>query len=64
VGLKRGIKSLLSAIRFGSASVRTGMREQFGELKSDSEKVEGMAEEGDDAKYPSQSHPLRSTTTS
>jgi hypothetical protein len=29
------------------------MKEQFGELKSDSEKVEGMAEDGDGPRYPS-----------
>jgi hypothetical protein len=53
VGLQRGLRGMLSALKFGSKSIRTGMRTQFEELKSDAEKIEGIAENEEGTSYPS-----------
>nr|XP_019013519.1 uncharacterized protein I206_01588 [Kwoniella pini CBS 10737]OCF52300.1 hypothetical protein I206_01588 [Kwoniella pini CBS 10737] len=52
VGLQRGLTNMISAIRFGEKSVKSVMRGQLGELKSDANKSEGIAGENDDKNYP------------
>ena len=55
VGVQRGLKSVLSALRIGSNSIKSGMRDQLAELKSDSRDQEGIAADQSGRKeYPSQ----------
>ena len=48
VDLHRGHVEMVRAAKLGISAVRNIMRQQFGELKSDAHKVEGMAREHDD----------------
>lgn len=49
---------MLSAIKVGPSSIKTGFRDQLAELKSDAYKQEGMASDQTGKKeYPSQSRP-------
>ena len=51
---------MLQALNFGSESIRSGLRGQLAELKSDSRKQDGMAEDEEGKKeYPSESHRLK-----
>ncbi|ORY33812.1 glycoside hydrolase superfamily [Naematelia encephala] len=43
VGIQRKTKGFLSALKLGPSSIRDGLRDQFGELKSDSSKQDGIA---------------------
>ena len=54
VGLQRGLKGMMEALKFGSGSIKSGLRDQLAELKSDSRDQEGMAEDESGKKaYPS-----------
>ncbi|WRT67127.1 uncharacterized protein IL334_004093 [Kwoniella shivajii] len=52
VGLQRGLTNILSALRFGSKSIRSTLRGQLGELKSDANKEEGMGNDVEGGEYP------------
>ncbi|OCF45458.1 hypothetical protein I317_00705 [Kwoniella heveanensis CBS 569] len=52
VGLQRGLTNMLSAIKLGPKSIKSTMRHQLGELKSDARKDEGIAAEGEGGNYP------------
>jgi hypothetical protein len=56
VGIQRGLRKVLGAIKIGEQSIKKSMRDQLGELKSDADKHESIA--GGDAsnKYPSELH--------
>ncbi|WWC90036.1 uncharacterized protein L201_004966 [Kwoniella dendrophila CBS 6074] len=52
VGLQRGLTNMFSALKFGTKSIRNVLRDQLGELKSDSHKSEGIANDDEDSGYP------------
>ena len=53
MSLQRGMKSMFQAMKFGSSSIKAGLRDQMAELKSDSRKQDGMADGGTGKKaYP------------
>ncbi|WWD10145.1 hypothetical protein V865_008279 [Kwoniella europaea PYCC6329] len=52
VGLQRGLTNILSAIKLGEKSIKSTLRGQLGELKSDAHKSEGMAGHGEGGSYP------------
>nr|XP_018263853.1 uncharacterized protein I303_03727 [Kwoniella dejecticola CBS 10117]OBR86011.1 hypothetical protein I303_03727 [Kwoniella dejecticola CBS 10117] len=52
VGLQRGLTNMISAIRFGEKSVKSVLRGQLGELKSDANKSDGIAGQDEDRNYP------------
>jgi hypothetical protein len=49
---------MLQALKFGSASIRKSLRTQLGELAGDASKVDSIAGESDDRKYPSEFSPI------
>ena len=55
VGIQRGLRKVLGAIKLGEQSIKKSMREQLSELKSDASKHKSIA--GGDASnaYPSKS---------
>ncbi|WVF72138.1 hypothetical protein IAT40_006950 [Kwoniella sp. CBS 6097] len=52
VGLQRGLTNFFSAIKLGPKSIKSTLRNQLGELKSDANKEEGVAAEGEGGNYP------------
>jgi hypothetical protein len=62
VGIQRGIRKILGAIKIGEQSIKTSMREQLSELKSDASKHKSIAGGDSSNAYPSKSFPARSFT--
>ncbi|KAK4686623.1 hypothetical protein P7C73_g3500, partial [Tremellales sp. Uapishka_1] len=52
VGLQRGLISMFKAMKFGSSSIRSGLRSQLGELKGDANDSDGIAGGSKDEEYP------------
>nr|XP_019042696.1 hypothetical protein I302_08401 [Kwoniella bestiolae CBS 10118]OCF21626.1 hypothetical protein I302_08401 [Kwoniella bestiolae CBS 10118] len=52
VGLQRGLTNILSALKFGEKSIKSALRGQLGELKSDAKKSEGIAGDHEGGNYP------------
>ncbi|WWD15903.1 hypothetical protein CI109_100327 [Kwoniella shandongensis] len=53
VGMQRGITNIFSAIKFGTKSIRSTLRDELGELKSDAQDGDGIAgEEDGGGEYP------------
>ena len=56
VALQRSIKGMFQALKFGSSSIKSGLRDQMSELKSDSKDTNGIAaDESGKKEYPSRS---------
>lgn len=57
VGIQRGLRKVLGAIKIGEQSIKKSMREQLSELKSDASKPKSIAGEDSSNSYPSESQP-------
>lgn len=53
VGIQRGLRKVLGAIKIGEQSIKKSMRDQLGELKSDADKHKSIAGGDSSNKYPS-----------
>jgi hypothetical protein len=53
VGIQRGLRKIIAAIKVGEGNIKKSMRDQLAELKSDADKHKSLAGGDSSNRYPS-----------
>jgi hypothetical protein len=53
VGIQRGLRKIIAAIKVGEGNIKKSMRDQLAELKSDADKHQSIAGDDSSNRYPS-----------
>jgi hypothetical protein len=56
VGIQRGLRKIIAAIKVGEGNIKKSMRDQLAELKSDADKHKSIAGGDSSNRYPSKLH--------